>query len=271
MKRLRSLFRAYIGSAQHGLLSSASIAARIIDHLPDEQRCTLRHWLHKRTYEAIRRDVRRMGEGEHTILYTLRSFDQHRCIFVHVPKAAGISIATALFGHLAGGHASATYYREVFGTAFWKYFKFTVVRNPYTRLVSAYEFLKRGGHPAFPADRTFRDEVLSQHEDFSAFVLRWVEPRKQWPFPHFRPQCDYLMVGNRVAMDFVGRFERLEKDFRTICHRLDIDSRLQHLNDSGRERRPLGEYLQLDAVIRRVQDTYERDFEVLGYDSKPPC
>src|SRR5579864_4267416 len=49
--------------------------------------------------------------------YTFRPFDEHRCIFVHIPKCAGVSICTSLFGNLAGGHTDLRTYELVFSPA----------------------------------------------------------------------------------------------------------------------------------------------------------
>ncbi|MFP4354891.1 MAG: sulfotransferase family 2 domain-containing protein [Phycisphaerae bacterium] len=78
--------------------------------------------------------------------YTFYPFDKYRCIFVHIPKAAGVSVCQTLFGNLAGGHDTIEKYQKVFSWSDYKrYFKFTFVRNPWDRLASAYRFLRKGG------------------------------------------------------------------------------------------------------------------------------
>ena len=63
--------------------------------------------------------------------YSYSGFDRLQCIFVHIPKCAGVSIASSLFGNLGGGHATLSEYRLVFDCReFNRYFKFAVVRNP---------------------------------------------------------------------------------------------------------------------------------------------
>src|SRR3990172_11795505 len=46
--------------------------------------------------------------------YSLYSYIENKCIFVHIPKCAGVSISHALFGHLGGGHLSITAYQRIF-------------------------------------------------------------------------------------------------------------------------------------------------------------
>ena len=78
--------------------------------------------------------------------YSFKPFDQCGCIFIHIPKCAGVSVSKALFGNLAGGHSRVVDYQLVFNSnEYSNYFKFTFVRNPWDRLVSAFFFLKKGG------------------------------------------------------------------------------------------------------------------------------
>jgi hypothetical protein len=244
--------------------------SKVVGLVPEEQRLTLEHWLRKRHHDRLRTQVVQRGQGDHTLTLTLRSFDAHRCIFFHIPKNAGISVAMALFNNGGAPHYDARQFRLIFGADFWRYFKFTFVRNPFTRLVSAYEFLKRGGHPAFPRDAAFNKHVLSGYRDFDDFVLQWLTPGRRWMIPHFRPQVEYLTLNNRVVMDFIGRYENLTTEFAKAAGRLGIDAQLPHLNRTSVEDMSMASHYSNDAVVRRVTDVYRKDFELLVYPLRPP-
>lgn len=88
-------------------------------------------------------------------------FDKYKCIFIHVPKTAGVSVAKSLLGKPTV-HWSALNCRLIFGKEdFNNYFKFSFVRNPFTRLISAYEFLRNGGYG--PSDK-----MIVTIEEFNA-------------------------------------------------------------------------------------------------------
>ena len=42
-----------------------------------------------------------------------KPFDQNQCIFVHIPKAAGVSVCRSLFGNLAGEHTTIQIYQSI--------------------------------------------------------------------------------------------------------------------------------------------------------------
>lgn len=78
--------------------------------------------------------------------YSFKPFDESKSIFVHIPKCAGVSINKSLYGNLAGGHTTFDEYIIIFEPkCIENYFKFTFVRNPWDRVVSAYFFLQKGG------------------------------------------------------------------------------------------------------------------------------
>ena len=64
-------------------------------------------------------------------------FEPTKSIFIHVPKAAGTSIARAIYGQNVG-HRKATDYLKVSRRTFKQYFSYGFVRDPWDRAVSAY-------------------------------------------------------------------------------------------------------------------------------------
>src|SRR6056297_899843 len=129
-------------------------------------------------------------ETEERAGYCLRAFDELDCLFIHVPKAAGISWCRSLFGNLAGGHLTATKYLAFYGARrFDAMFKFAVLREPVDRARSAHAFLSAGGINA--SDAAFRDRVLAKCADFDDFVLNALEDVLERQI-HFVPQWRFV-------------------------------------------------------------------------------
>src|SRR5699024_3171220 len=89
---------------------------------------------------------------------------RRKCSFVHVPKAAVTSISNALYVR-SFGHFSAAEIRLDFPRAFGNIFVFSIVRNPWDRIVSAYRFAASGGTESVPIS----NPELYHSEKFSSF------------------------------------------------------------------------------------------------------
>ncbi len=195
--------------------------------------------------------------------YSMAAFDQLNCVFVHIPKTAGVSISTALFGTNAGGHQTMAEYLWLYGPReLERRFVFTFVRNPWERLYSAWRFLRAGGTE--PANAAFGRDVLGQYPDFDTFVQDWLTPRSAHSSVHFVPQVRFLqLLGRNEAVDFVGRFERLEHDFAQVATKLGSAVRLEHLNQSPVQ----GTFHEAysNASRLRASQVYAEDIQRFGY------
>ena len=193
--------------------------------------------------------------------YSVNAFDYYKCIFIHIPKAAGISIANALFKTYGAGHKKVVEYKNIFPLKTYnKYYKFTIVRNPYTRLFSAYNFLKKGGINSF--DKAFNEKVLVNYNSFDDFVLNYLTPETIYSYIHLLPQFEFLVDENdEINIDFVGRYENLENDFKTIKKKLNLNIQLPHLNNfKSSSNQPIS-----TEVKNKIYYLYRKDFELLNY------
>lgn len=168
----------------------------------------------------------------------------YRCVFIHVPKTAGISIEH-IFLDLVGltwetraplllrrnddpakgppylAHLKATEYVSrgyLTQAEFDGYFKFSFVRNPWDRIVSEYKY---------------RDHPLRM--DFKTYLLKHLpKPGFTDAYCHIVPQHEFLHDERGTLLaDFVGRYESLQADFDLVCARLGIPpTALPHENRS---------------------------------------
>jgi hypothetical protein len=194
--------------------------------------------------------------------FSFVQFYKYKCIFVHIPKTAGISVAATLFKNRGGGHETIQYYQSILKPEdFDRFFKFTFVRNPWARLYSAYHYLKAGGFG--PNDKRWFEENLSQFKDFEEFVLHWLTPDNIQTKPHFRPQTDFILDSDGVnRMDYVGRMENLCDDFEKITNKLSIKRKLSFMN-RGQNSDYSKAYTK--EMIRLVEEIYKTDIVQLNY------
>jgi len=176
--------------------------------------------------------------------------------FVHIPKTAGVAICTSL-GLCIRGHRR---FQEIRRRTPSSYFVFSVVRNPWDRLLSAYTYFKAGGR-GFPNDKAMQ-RTLSPYKTFTAFCNEITpEVIEQWSkiVPHFLPQVYW----EHHRIDKVCRFENIKDDFAEVCSHIETPrTPLLFRNTSDHAR--YTEYYDSDtqAVVAGI---YRSDIETYNY------
>ena len=92
--------------------------------------------------------------------------------------------------------------QETMGKDVWdSYFKFAFIRNPFEIQVSRYFWDKRG--------------KVKIAEDCSVDRFKqWVRDENMLSHDTLHP---YIMIGDKIELDYIGRFENLQHDFNFIC------------------------------------------------------
>ncbi|EOS9881511.1 sulfotransferase family 2 domain-containing protein [Campylobacter coli] len=192
--------------------------------------------------------------------------DKYKCIFIHVPKVAGSSIERVIYqtDKWLVGHVKASDYTKFDKDKFDSYFSFGFIRNPYDRVVSAYHYLKNDSPD--PCDikwgrlhinnLTFEEFILSlQDEEFKEEILSK---------NHFSFQYKYLCDKNmNILVNFIGKFEKLDNDFKKILNILRRKDSLVHINKSKHLNYRDYYNSQTYKIIREI---YRDDFEIFDYD-----
>lgn len=189
-------------------------------------------------------------------------------IFTHVPKSAGTSIVDTLF-HQKSRHVPIRRYAAYDEERFSRAFKFTFVRNPWSRIYSAYHYLHCvvGKGNKF-VDWVWATQYLGDTPTFEEFVLRLRDRRylrciKR--YIHFRDQLDWISIPGRPGvMDFIGRFEVLESDFADVCRILGRPELTLCQLRAGTEHNYREAFTC--EMVGIVGDVYRRDIEALGYE-----
>jgi hypothetical protein len=198
---------------------------------------------------------------------------EKKCIFVHIPKTAGNSI-NRVFGVSWEDHKDLQrYHDELPRETFESYFKFAVVRNPWDRLLSDYNYQRKKSREKASklfvfteggSKRNFAEwvELALTNPDFYE-ASRWggdvSEQINRWS-----PQIDWISVDGQPRVDYIARIERLQDDFQAVCHQLNLPAvRVPHRN-----RRLHWHYSHYyDRTTRDlVAKYYARDIEFFGYE-----
>ncbi|MBO9483083.1 sulfotransferase family 2 domain-containing protein [Salinisphaera sp. G21_0] len=190
-------------------------------------------------------------------------YDKLECIYIHIPKAAGSSVGMALFGTDKPGHYPIKDFEWENEKKFNKYYKFTFVRNPYSRLESAFFYLKEGGKS--DRDKEFSRKFISKYKSFEDFITNGLQEDSIKNWIHFIPQCDFLINHDGlIDVDFIGKLENIEIDFIEVCEKLNIKRSLCFENRTKQKK----SVLYTKNMKEIVNTIYKNDFELLGYEKK---
>jgi hypothetical protein len=194
-------------------------------------------------------------------------YEASHSIFIHIPKTAGTSIGEAIYGHWVG-HVPLSRFAAFDDRKFKSFFKFSFVRNPWDRLLSAFAHLKGGGEPLARRESLWSERYLGNFESFEQFVLALRDGEFRSVIVgdvHFRPQLDWITLpgSERIAVDYLGRFESLEEDYSQVAHRLGIAGNLPMRKQTTRPRYRDAYSAEMSKIVEEI---FRNDIERLGYD-----
>ena len=182
-----------------------------------------------------------------------RNFDKF--IFIHINKTGGSSIEKAL--NIPPEHLTALEKIEELGRKNWeRRFSFTVIRNPWDKVVSHYHYRVQINNI----------DLSVRPIGFKEWVKRTYGIQDVFYYDNpkmFMPQSDWITDHNgRVLVDFVCRFENLDDDFSYVCEKLRKSTNLPHIKASKRGK--YGNYYD-EETIEIVARWFSKDIERFGY------
>ncbi|HIK31249.1 MAG TPA: sulfotransferase family 2 domain-containing protein [Oscillatoriales cyanobacterium M59_W2019_021] len=177
------------------------------------------------------------------------------CIFIHINKTGGSSVEVAL--GLKWEHKTAIEKIEEVGKKRWdRKFTFAFVRNPWDKVVSHYCYRVK----------TNQTNLGTNPIDFTDWVKLAYGDRNPEYYDKpkmFMPQSDWIVDNSgEILVDFVGRFESLEGDFKVVCDRLNRNVELPHKKKS--ERRSYQSYYDRESQ-EIIAEWFREDIDRFGY------
>lgn len=188
-------------------------------------------------------------------------------IFLHIPKNAGTAITDSpnMEFQLIGHHLP-TFYMSNFNKEWNSFLKFAVVRNPFDRAVSNYEYgrmaesywhsktgkAQYGEHPDFEnlSKMSFKETIKTLHDNKD--LLK----HQGWGL-----QSDYVYVNDNMVLDKIFKLEDINtnNDFKLII------PNLQMKNKSDKEFNSYRDYYD-DETKELVSEIYSKDIINFNYE-----
>jgi len=195
-------------------------------------------------------------------------YHKWRTVFVQIPKNASTSIHSVLSNPTDNSHNHELYIETLANNdpeLMENYFSFAVIRNPYDRFVSNYEYF-RDPEIGYSWNFSFEELVNMFHARGRYFYT--TEEKLWWP------QARFIAVKNQILVDKIIRYEELDKQWPEIVTEISNStpngfslpsSFLQRANVSVfRENRPWQDYYT-PQLKEKVYELYKRDFELFNY------
>ena len=193
---------------------------------------------------------------------------KYNAIFLHIPKCAGQSIEKALgYKHQHRHHKVNDLPDDL-----ENYFRFTFVRHPVRRFISACNYnlrvanatrkqLKRTDSKSLSSSKKFRLHLITSNSNYDS-IIDDLTNGKLKEIPFFKHQKHWLKKGKP---QFIGRVENIDTDFSILSKILRTKSTLKRTNKSPNIA-SLGNFSKKN--FREVVEYYKEDFIATGYSPK---
>jgi hypothetical protein len=186
-------------------------------------------------------------------------YDDNQVIFIHIPKCAGSSVSHALYGKYTH-HWKAEELLFINRKKFNSYCRFSVVRNPWDRLYSTYNY-------AFVDSAKFNNsplQFITHYQTFEDFVLKGLTAELVQKVKFINTQWSFLEINGKLTVDFLGKFENIDNFIITLSKRLPtLTSTLPRMNVSPVKHSYRECYT--GKMIDKVADLYRDDIENFSY------
>lgn len=171
--------------------------------------------------------------------------------FIHITKTGGRSIIETCKGSILipkGYHP----HHVVFQEADLNRDTFAVVRNPYDRVESLYNFYK------------YKRDVVNKEHSFRDFVMNYdlyYNDAPNHPKHTFRTCFDYTSWEGEMKTKHILKFETLQADWKALAKQYNLPLQLKHSNINNKK-----EIVEWDDEMKGIiQEIYKQDFKHFNY------
>lgn len=200
--------------------------------------------------------------------------DNKEFIFIHIPKNSGTAMTEALQKTYKDTKLLMYCERDVINNGIDKmhlyydvidkfisknildnYFKFCIIRNPYNKLYSSWNFIKeRHGY------KDVNDFIKYKLDEEFIYGKEIIPGDAR---VHYRPQFTFVYDNeNNKFADFIIRYENLNEDISKINENYGLNIPLY---DNGNSQKNYIKHLNKESITK-INSLYKKDFELFNYE-----
>lgn len=195
---------------------------------------------------------------------------KHNLFFIHIPKCAGTTIEKALDLQKAKCFFSKTRFDKLFNISpqhfsykdlkiifNLKRFKlFTIIRNPYDRIVSEYMYIQKEENEYWKNFKNLSFDLFVE----KVFLID--EARRSNLFDnHFKLQYSFIEGGEDIIKIF--KYENLQEAFDWLNSTTELNLSFPHERNS--EKMHYSFYFKYKKTIDTITEFYKKDLEYFNY------
>ncbi len=200
--------------------------------------------------------------------------DNNKFVFIHIPKNSGTAMTNELQkiykntkllinvernGVNIGIDKMHLYYDVIYEfiprNVLENYFKFCIIRNPYNKLYSAWNFLK--DRQEYSNVNDFIKYKLNEEFIYGKEIIQG-DARV-----HYRPQFTFVYDNkNNKFADYIIRYENLNEEIIIMNEKYGLD--IKPYDNSNSQKSYINHFTE--ESILKINSLYKKDFELFNYE-----
>ena len=198
-----------------------------------------------------------------------------KLLMVHIPKCAGITMNLIIglnnpkfFGNHYGHH-HANFIKNMMGDKYKNYTSFCIIRNPWDKLWSSYNFMKSGSE--------FKRNNNNNLKSFEDYIFDIYDTKKYLnvnskingtDLYHHKQSNWITNKGNDKIVDIIGKFEDLSSLVETIENDFNMNGLSERLKNTHSNRTKKINYQDVytDDMVSMVREMYVDDIKLGNYE-----
>jgi len=201
--------------------------------------------------------------------------ESKKLLMIHIPKCAGVTMNQIIglnnpkfFGNHYGHH-HANFIKNVMGDKYKNYTSFCIIRNPWDKLWSSYNFMKSGSEFI-----SINNNNLNSFQNYISNIYNTKKylnntSKTNGTELFFHKQSNWIMDNNgNQIIDIIGKFEDLPSLVKTIENDFNMNGLSEKLKNTHSNRTKKINYQDAytDDIVSMVREMYVDDIKLGDYE-----